>query len=185
MTKSTPATASKRPSPRTTKNAKTAANPTTPVEQPGLFAAPPTPKTPANRPERPAGAQHVVAAYVDSHKAARGGTGPIKPHINRVGRDAAAMLRANDATVDELVAAATAMGATRFANLGVQLDMVRQRAAGRSGRGPGKGFTRELPRDHQAWDDADAKNAAANATALAEMDEAARAEFDRIMAGVL
>jgi DNA-binding Lrp family transcriptional regulator len=70
-------------------------------------------------------AQDVVAAFVDSYRRHHSGGDPLKGAKGRVARDAAQLLRAGRAGVPELVKAATAMGATPFCNLGVQLDMVR------------------------------------------------------------
>lgn len=72
-----------------------------------------------------AGAQDVVAAFVDSYRQHHSGGDPLKSAKGRVARDAAQLLRTGRAGVPELVRAATAMGATPFANLGVQLDIAR------------------------------------------------------------
>lgn len=77
-------------------------------------------------------AQSIVAAFVDSHRQAHG-TDPGRAEIGRVARDAASLLRT--APVERLLAAATAMGRTPYANLGVQLKIV-NRTSPDKGRAP-------------------------------------------------
>lgn len=79
----------------------------------------------------------VTAAYVDSYREHHSGGDPLRRDIGRVARDAAELIRTGRATVEELAAAAEAMGAGRYSNLGVQLNIVRERGK-RTGiaRGP-------------------------------------------------
>jgi hypothetical protein len=98
------------------------------TEEHGLFDTPP----PVKAPQKPAGAPAVVAAYVDAFRTSHGGSDPLRAYVGRVARDAAAMLRAGEATEGELTAAATAMGAGSYANLPVELNRHRDRVAGRS-----------------------------------------------------
>lgn len=76
----------------------------------------------------------VVAAYVDAYRRNHSGGDPLKRDTGRVARDAAGLLRDGKATVEELVDAATAMGGTPYANLGVQLNMARERGQRRGGK---------------------------------------------------
>jgi hypothetical protein len=85
----------------------------------------------------------VVAAFVDSYRQHHSGGDPVKRDIGRVARDAAGILRTGKSTVEELAEAATAMGAGRYSNLGVQLNILRDNRAGRGD----KGIARVAPRE--------------------------------------
>lgn len=85
-----------------------------PFDLPGPVKAEPAPS-----------ARDVVAAYVSSYAENHSGGRPVPADIGRVSRDAKAALSAGKASVPELVAAATALGATPYANLGVQLGITR------------------------------------------------------------
>lgn len=88
------------------------------------------PKPPSREPEA-ATARTVVAAFVDAYRAAHSGGNPTKANIGRVARDARRILDAGTAGPAELSAAATAMGASPWSNLGVALNIHRSRAAGK------------------------------------------------------
>lgn len=92
-------------------------------DQPALFDLTPQPSPAEGQGDRRSPSQRIVAAYVDSHRAHHG-TDPTKRDIGRVARDAAALLK--QAAESELGRAATAMGKTVYANLGVQLKIVRK-----------------------------------------------------------
>jgi helix-turn-helix protein len=73
------------------------------------------------------GANDVVAAFVDSYRSHHSGGDPLKRDIGRVARDAKASLGAAKATAAELIEAAKAMGSGPYSNLGVQLNILRDR----------------------------------------------------------
>lgn len=93
-------------------------------------------------------AADVVAAFVDSYREHHSGGDPVRRDIGRVARDAGQLIRDGQATIAELTDAAKAMGAGRYANLGVQLNILRDRKAGRGS----KGIARVAPRE--AFDEA-------------------------------
>ncbi len=98
-------------------------------DQPALFEVART----EPRQQGKTAAQAIVAAFVDSHRQAHG-SDPGRGEIGRVARDAANLLRTSP--VERLVAAATAMGRTPYANLGVQLKIVNRTASVDKGRAP-------------------------------------------------
>lgn len=98
----------------------------------------PEPERPDPKPKNPSAAD-VVAAYVDSFRQHHSGGNPLRSEIGRVSRDAKALIVAGRGTVAELVAAATAMGSGPFCNLGVQLNITRDRRAGTRGAVPASG----------------------------------------------
>lgn len=133
----------------------------------GLFDAPPEPPPPAQEPT----AATVVAAYVDSYRRHHSGGDPVKRDIGRIARDAKSLLSGGRASAAELVAAATAMGAGPYSNLGVSLNIERDH-----GRRPGtrsKGIAPPAHRDDPAWQGAEEENAARAAQILAEDPELA------------
>lgn len=71
----------------------------------------------------------VVAAFVDSYRQTHSGGDPLKRDIGRVARDAAELIRTGRASVEELISAAQAMGAGRYSNIGVQLNIIRERSS--------------------------------------------------------
>lgn len=87
-------------------------------------------------PTRSPGAPDVVAAYVESYRRHHSGGNPLRRDIGRIARDAKTALRDATATLAELIAAARAMGATSYANLGVQVSKVRQATTRTGTRGP-------------------------------------------------
>lgn len=89
----------------------------------------------------------VVAAYVDSHRRNHGGD-PLQRDKGRVARDAAGMLHAGQASVTELVAAATELGQGPWANLGVQLKKIRERTAPAN---PARGRVNAIPASDPRW----------------------------------
>lgn len=111
--------------------------PRTTPDQPGLF------DIPASKPDRTpaAPAQAVVAAFVDSHRQQHG-SDPTRSEIGRVARDVKRLI-GNPATVEQLVAAAAAMGRTPFANIAVQLKKVNTST--------GKGLARAHPHGSPEW----------------------------------
>jgi len=84
------------------------------------------------------GAQAVVAAYVDAFRRHHDSTDPAKSSKGRVARDAAQLL-ATGTKHEVLLEAATAMGATPYSNLPVQVSMLSQRG------GPSKGVAPIAP----------------------------------------
>jgi hypothetical protein len=98
-------------------------------DQPALFEVART----EPRQQGKTAAQAIVAAFVDSHRQAHG-SDPGRAEIGRVARDAASLLRTTQ--VEHLLAAATAMGRTPYANLGVQLKIVNRTASVDKGRAP-------------------------------------------------
>lgn len=115
-----------------------------PTDQPGLFSTPKT--TSATKPPSPSAAT-VTAAYVDAYRRAHSGGDPLKADIGRVARDAKAILGRGEAGPDELAAAATAMGAGPYANLGMALKIHRDR-----GNPARKGMARATPHSDPAWE---------------------------------
>lgn len=71
----------------------------------------------------------VVAAFVDAYRLNHSGADPVKSNTGRVARDAARLLREGAAGPEELAQAATALGATPWANLPVQLSILRDRGS--------------------------------------------------------
>lgn len=120
------------------------------VPQEALFDVP----APA-KPARPPGAGDVVAAYVVAYREKHGGREPLKADRGRVGRDAGQMLRDGQATVEELLVAATTLGGTEWANLGQQVKFGREGDGGRGGPRPGRapGMAPALPNDAPVWDE--------------------------------
>lgn len=107
-------------------------------QQPGLFEVEVTVEP------RQAGkttTQAIVAAYVDSHREFHG-SDPTRSEIGRVARDAKRLI-GNPATVEQLIAAAAAMGCTPFANIAVQLKKANAPA--------GKGLARAHPHGSPEW----------------------------------
>jgi hypothetical protein len=89
--------------------------------EPTLFDVPaPQAETPGRTP-----VQRVVAAFVASHESHHGQR-PSRSEIGRVARDTTALLQ--QASEEQLTAAATAMGQTPFANLAVQLKITKRHA---------------------------------------------------------
>ncbi len=118
-----------------------------PVPQEALFDVERPPKPP-----RPQGAGDVVAAYVVAYRGHNANREPLKADKGRVGRDAAQILNSGQATVEELLVAATALGGTQWANLGQQLKFGRDgNRAQRPGRAPG--MAPALPNEAPVWDE--------------------------------
>lgn len=134
-----------------------------PVDNLALFDAPPkAEKAKRKTPKPPAapGAHTVVAAYVDSYRAAHGGETPIKPHISRVGRDAKGILERGEAGPEELAAAATEMGQGIYHNLGMALVKHREKkrppaSGARQGMAPASEHT------HPYWQESARRNESA------------------------
>ena len=134
-----------------------------------LFDTPP----PEPEPEkiREPGAHTVVAAFVDSYRRHHSGGDPVKRDIGRVARDAKAILGARRATVEELTEAATLTGSGPYSNLGVSLNIQRDRG----GRRQGKTLACAPParRDDPGWNGWEEENAARAAEIAAEDPEIA------------
>lgn len=109
-----------------------------------------TPEPPAAEARKPEGAQAVVAAYVDAWHRFNAEGEPLRAHKGRIARDAKTMLAKGEATQAELVAAASAMGSTPFANIAVQVNILRGR-----NKGQGPGNVAPLPQEHEAWTSGD------------------------------
>jgi len=90
---------------------------------------------PPGRPAAATGAQAVVAAFVDAFRRHHDGTDPAKSSKGRVARDAAQLL-AGGTKHEVLIQAATAMGATPYSNLPVQVSMLSQRGGASKGVAP-------------------------------------------------
>lgn len=134
----------------------------------------PSPEPPAAEARKPEGAQAVVAAYVDAWRELNPGGEPLKSHRGRIARDAKALLTQGEATQGELVAAARAMAATPFSNLGVQLNMARR------GRGAIVGHSQPLPKDHPSWTQGAAEDAQRRAAeGVSEQVRELRAQYVR------
>lgn len=119
------------------------------VPQEALFEVARPPKPP-----RPQGAGDVVAAYVVAYREHHADREPLKADKGRVGRDAAQILNAGQATVAELLVAAAALGTTQWANLGQQLKFERD-GDGTRGQRPGRapGMAPALPNEAPVWDE--------------------------------
>jgi hypothetical protein len=128
---------------------------------------------------KPEGAQAVIAAYVEAWREHNPEGEPLKAHKGRIARDAKALLTKSEATEEELVAAARAMAATPFSNLGVQLN-IQRRGRGRSAT---VGHSIPLPADHPSWARGAAEDAARRAAeGVSPEVEALRARY--VQAGV-
>lgn len=120
----------------------------TPTDHPALFDIPagPEPSPTKGQEEKYSPSQRIVAAYVDSHRRHHGAD-PTRRDIGRVARDTAALLK--EAAESELIRAAEAMGKTVYANLGVQLKIVR-----RGGKvGNVRGYVNAGPSDDPVWNE--------------------------------
>lgn len=111
----------------------------TPEPQLVLFEA----ERPAEPPKSP-GSGCVVAAYVEAFKA-HYGSKPSGSATGRVG-SLAKQLIANGVDVDLLVQAATALGATHYTNLEVQLNKMRRPQSPTS-----RGMVPAVDRDAEIW----------------------------------
>lgn len=137
------------------------------------------PQPPAAEARKPEGAQLVVAAYVEAWRENNPEGEPLKSHKGRIARDAKALLAKGEASEQELVAAAAAMAATPFSNLGVQLNIVRR--GGKRSLIAGHSIPR--PNDYEGWARGAAEDAARRAEAGVSDDVLAlRAQY--LQAGV-
>lgn len=102
------------------------------LDQPGLFDAPVIEKPKRKDRPKPVGSPAVVAAFVESYVEHHGGRRPLGSDLGKIGRDAKLIMSREEATEDELVAAATRMGRGEWANLPQELKFAR-----RATRGPG------------------------------------------------
>jgi len=136
-------------------------------DAPALFEMPPAPKPP-----RTPDASTVTAAYVDSHRTSHG-RDPLRRDVGRVARDAAALLRAGEATVEELTAAASKLGQGCYSNLPVEVKKSRGTGARTT-----KGMAPAVPHGDDAWE-----KGAAEVAAHAEWLVANDPEMAAFMAG--
>lgn len=143
-------------------------DPVAPAPTLALFDAPAQPDKP-----RDPSAATVTAAYVDAFRLHHDGQDPLKRDTGRVARDAAAMLRRQEATVEELTAAARAMGSGPYSNLGVQLRMYRDRQRPRRSADGGRGIVPPTAHGHPGWEAGAAQTAADVADLIAQDPELA------------
>ena len=135
-----------------------------------LFDLPSSEPPPAEA-GKPQGAQLVLSAYVEAWREFNAEGDPLRAHKGRIARDAKAMLTKGEATEEELVTAARAMASGPYANLGVQLTILRRRRAGR-----GAGNVAPLPQEHDAWSEGDRQQAATLAQCATSPEVAALRE---------
>jgi len=126
----------------------------TPEEEPMPIATDPaqaqlfdveSPEPPPAEQRKPQGAQAVIAAYVDSWRQHHAeGEEPLRADKGRIARDTNALLRKQEATQEELLAAAAELGRSHWANIATQVKMIRRRRTG-------SGNTPAVPEDHPGW----------------------------------
>ena len=134
----------------------------------------PAPEPPSAEARKPAGAQAVLAAYVEAWRENNPDGEPLKAHKGRIARDAKALLSKGEATEEELVAAVQAMASTPFSNLAVQLSIHRRG----SRRGVVLGHSIPLPADYEGWTRGAAEDAARRAAeGVSDEVKALRAQY--------
>lgn len=150
---------------------------TDPAQAP-LFEVP-SPEPPAAEARKTAGAQAVIAAYVEAWREINSGAEPLRATKGRIARDAKAMLAKSEATETELVQAARAMASGPWSNIAQQI-IIQRRARG---RGAPLGHSVPLPQEHPSWSQGAAEEAARRAEApLTEEEQAYLREY--VQAGV-
>lgn len=92
------------------------------------------------------GAQAVVAAYVTSWHEHHAEGEPLRADKGRIARDAKRMLTTNEATEQELVAAAQELGTSTWANIATAVKIIRRRGSGQKG-----GNSPAVPEGHPGW----------------------------------
>jgi len=117
-----------------------------------------SPEPPAAEARKPEGAQAVIAAYVEAWHEHNAVGEPQRAGKGRIARDAKAMLAKGEATEEELVAAAREMASGVYFNLGVQLNILRRRRAGR-----GTGNVPPVPQEDPGWAEGERRQDAARA----------------------
>jgi helix-turn-helix protein len=106
--------------------------PKTAAPQESLFPGLEQPKKPRKAPALPEGPAAVVAAFVESYSQHHEGRRPLTSNIGKVGQAAKMILNREEATQEQLVLCAQAMGRTEWANLAQELEFSRK-PRGRAG----------------------------------------------------